>query len=496
MGNLNVDQIVPYEIDELQQQNEKKINQINVTRAFADLPVPFSIYSALEKYLLMLIIAMIGFWGTVSPPSFFPAIPTIESYFNVSETVANLSVVSYLILQGVAPTFSSNISDSIGRRPIVILCLLIYIGATIALSQTNVFWLLVLLRCVQAAGIGPTTSITAGFSGDICTEADRGSFVGIVMGMQLTGQAFGSIIGSGLIHSYGWRGIFVFCAIGSGITLIGVIFLLPETVRSIAGNGSVRPKRVINIAPILLLKPFSTRLTNQVETLAPVTQLSLLSPFRILFRSHIIYVLFSPAIKFAVWSMTLTSLTLLEGDGYDYSVLKVGYMYLPQGVTCLIGSVITGRLLDWSYKRSKKAYDEKHKHIQESESPGFNILPSRIYISIIPSVLQFIGIVIFGWCLQFKLNIGSIIVGTCLISYSSEAALTISSTVLVDMYPTNASASVSLMNLTRCCISALGVGVLSKMTSSMGIGGCYTFWGAVGLVADMVMFYAVCFKKQ
>ncbi|WEJ94777.1 multidrug transporter [Yamadazyma tenuis] len=379
----------------------------------------------------------------------------------------------------------------------LIICMLIYIAATIALSQANAYWLLAVLRCIQAGGIGPVIAISSGVSGDICTVADRGGFVGLVSGLQLTGNAFGGLIGAGMIHSYGWRGIFVMSAIGAGITMMVVILVLPETIRSIVGNGTVKPKICVNIAPIYLLKRFRSRwLVNQTETLSPKTKLNLLAPFKILFHFKTLCVLFSPAIKFAVWTMTLTSLTLLEGDGYNYTVLKVGYMYLPQGVTCFAGSLVSGRLLNWSYKRSKKLYDDRYQDVPMAERPKFNVLRTRIYVSFVPTGLQFIGIMIYGWCLQYKMNIASIIIATCLVSYSSSSAIAIYSTVLVDMNPQNASLGVSLMNLTRCCTAALCVGILSRMTGAMGLGGTYTFWAGIGIVADTLLIYVAWYRND
>ncbi|WEJ94087.1 multidrug transporter [Yamadazyma tenuis] len=439
---------------------------------------------------------MAGFWSTVSSTIYFPAIPTVSSYFNISSGIANLSVVAYLFFQGIVPTFSSNAADTVGRRPMILLSLLIYVAACIGLARSNAYWLLTVLRCVQAAGIGPVISISSGIAGDVCTAAERGGFVGMVGGMQLTGNAFGGLLGSGLISSYGWRGIFVFCAIGSGVTLVVISLVLPETLRQMVGNGSIKPQSVVNIPPIFVFKRLRRGWTNQIESLGPRKNLDVLAPFKILFNYQTLCVLFAPAVKFAVWSMALTSLTVLEGDGYNYTVLKVGYIYLPQGVTCLLGSLITGRLLNWSYRRSKNLHDEKYKEVPEHERPVFNSLRSRLYVCFVPSVMQFTGMIIYGWCLQFKMNISSIIISTCLISFSSSAAISTVSTVLVDMNPHHASAGVSLINLTRCWMAALCMGVLSNMTAAMGLGGTYTFWAAVGLLADTLMFYVAWYKTR
>lgn len=457
---------------------------------------PFTIYSDREKFVLMLLLSLIGFWSTLSSPIYFPALPTISEKFDISAGVTDLSVVAYLVFQGVMPTFSSTFADTFGRRPVIMASMLVYIGACVALSQTNVYWLLAVLRCVQAAGIGPVIAISSGVSGDVCTAADRGGFVGTVAGLQLTGNAFGGLVGAALIDRFTWRGIFIFLAIGSGVTLCFIAIVLPETLRLIVGNGSILPKNFINRTPIFLLDHYKARLSNDTPTLAPLKKIDLLKPFRMLVHLEIVCILLPPALKFSIWTMALTSLTLLEGDGYNYTVLQVGFIYLPQGVFCFLGSMVTGKLLNYSYKHFKNRHDKKYQDVPEDDRPKFNLLQSRVFVSIIPCILMFIGTIIYGWCLQHKQNIASIIISSSLMAYSSTSFISICTTIMVDIHPNNASTSASLMNLFRCCLAGLCTGVLSKMTSSMGLGGCYTFWGCLDLFANGLLICAVKLSKD
>jgi MFS family permease len=91
------------------------------------------------------------------------------------------------------------ISDYFGRRPTTAACLLVLSLSCIglALVPTSAYWLLLVLRCLQAAGSASTLaigniclflklflssmSVGAGVIGDISSRADRGGFYGLFM---------------------------------------------------------------------------------------------------------------------------------------------------------------------------------------------------------------------------------------------------------------------------------------------------------------------------
>lgn len=64
------------------------------------------------------------------------------------------------------------LSDRYGRRPVFLVCLTILIGACIGIAviPTDAFWLLIVLRCLQAAGCASTIAlgINSFFSSSHC----------------------------------------------------------------------------------------------------------------------------------------------------------------------------------------------------------------------------------------------------------------------------------------------------------------------------------------
>lgn len=72
-----------------------------------------------------------------------------------------LQVTMYIVMQGVAPMFWGPLADKYGRRPCYAGCLILLSASNIglALVPTSAYWLLMLLRCLQATGSASTIAI-------------------------------------------------------------------------------------------------------------------------------------------------------------------------------------------------------------------------------------------------------------------------------------------------------------------------------------------------
>lgn len=453
--------------------------------------VPYLIITGPKRAVLISLLLTIGVWSAISNSVYFPALPTLTKSFGVSPEAMNLSLVAYLICQGIVPTFTLNIADTFGRRPIILGSFCVYIGACIGISQCNAYWLLTFLRCVQAAGIAPVIAINLGISGDVCTPQDRGGFVGIVSGMLLVGQAFGSLLGLAFISRWGWRAIFVFLAIGAGVTFLFLAFLLPETCRLIVGNGLIIPPPIYR-APVLYTPVFRDLLTDDRETLAPKEKLDFLTPYRILCQPTVLAVLVPAGLQFALWTISLTSLaTVLEAAPYHYTVAHVGLMYLPQGLFCLAGSILLGRVLNYYYKFRWQRYENKYPTREQQLALPFNVLRVRLDCALVPMCLTLVGLLMFGWVLERTHNVAAVVTASCFVSFGCSCFIAMVTTMLVDLYPGHGLASTSCVNFVRCLLAAGAVAALDKMTSSMGHGWTYTLMTLLCLVLNVALVLVV-----
>lgn len=129
------------------------------------------------------------------------------------------------MFQAISPAVFASLADVYGRRPVIIVLLVLYTAGCIgsALCPTSDYWLLMLMRILQSAGGSPLIAIGIGVVSDIATPQERGTFVGAFNLGGTMGVGIGPLIGGALAYGLGWRSIFWFLTICCGVTLVPVI---------------------------------------------------------------------------------------------------------------------------------------------------------------------------------------------------------------------------------------------------------------------------------
>lgn len=438
---------------------------------------PHSIYSKNEKLFLVAMASFASFFSSVSSPIYLPAIPELEDYFNVTTEKINLTVTMYSIFQGLGPAFWCPLADSIGRRPVYIMCFITYIGANVGLALSRWYWMIFALRCVQAAGIASTVAIGAGLSADITTRQERGMYMGVFTGLGLIGNAFGPLIGGGLDKSLGWRAIFWFLVIAAGVMLTIMAVGLPETNRFLAGNGSVIPKHFVNKSPYIFLREKLKGVPHQryEDSGLKGHPLDPWYSLRLFRYKDVIIVLIPNALHYTTWFMIITAQSSLLSERYNFSSDQIGLSYLASGIGGLIGSLSSGKMMQFYYKKCMDDYKARKEGASpEEEVKGFSIQKARLGITFIPSLGMVCACIIFGWTIQYNVHYVVPLLATAVASFTSVTLINMVSTLLVDLFPNDSASSTASVNLSRCLICAAGIAAVDSMMAAMGPGGAFT----------------------
>lgn len=463
-----------------------------------------TIYSKRELYMITAIISFAQLFSTISSPIYLPAFKDLEKYFHVSVENINLTVTVYSIFQGVAPAIWGTLSDSVGRRPVYVACFTIYIMANIILALAHSYWVLFAMRMVQAAGIASTVSIASGVVGDFTTRKTRGWFMGVTSGFSLIGNCFGPLVGGGLASGLGWRSIFWFLTIGSGFCFCILLVFLPETNRFVASDGSYYPNRFINRSPYIHFR--SKRLGVPVppqdarhDSLAPTDKhpVDIFGSIRLLREFDVICMLIPTSLQYTMWFMILTAQSTLLVDDYDFRTSQVGFSYLASGVGSLGGSLLSGKILTWFYKRMMQRY--KQDCIENGKKPEmseFNIQQARLGVLVIPTLLQFASALVFGWTIEKRVQYVVPLISTFFTSSASVIGMSCVQTLLIDLFPNDSASTTGILNLCRCLLCAAGLAVVDKMIAALGVGGAFTLIAGIVLISNLTIVFEYIYGKE
>ncbi|KAJ7268566.1 major facilitator superfamily domain-containing protein, partial [Mycena rebaudengoi] len=447
----------------------------------------YSLYTRCEKWFVVSLIAFGGLFSPLSMNIYLPAIPTLSEAFHKSIELINLTVTTFMIFQALSPMLWGTLSDTYGRRHLFILCLLLLAASCVGLALTpaNDYWLLLLLRCLQSTGSASTIAIGAGVIGDISTRADRGGFLGVYTVGPMVGPAIGPVLGGVLADKLGWRAIFWFLCIASAICMIVIILFLPETLHTLVGNGSVAPSAIYTpVIPVI-----GRHIPKSSATTAARKKFQ--NPLRILTHIDILILLLANGITFAVYIGVTASLSNLFHIAYpQLNETQLGLCYLTVGSGTIVGSILSGKVLDWDYERFRRtmlAAGAIEPGAEKELDDAFPIEKARMRL--LPFFLLFFiaSCVGYGWCVDRKTHIAGPLLLLFGVAFVTIYVLNACQALLLDLMPAQGSAITACNNLIRWGFSATLIAVIQPILNALGTGYTYLLLGGIaGLVAPLV----------
>lgn len=434
-------------------------------------------YSTFSKRTKVWVTAMVTIGSLISPMTafiYFPALNPIAKDLHVSTSLINLTLTTYIIVQSISPPLLGDFGDMAGRRPAFILAFTIYFFANIGLALQRDYAALIVLRCLQSGGSSGTLALGYAVIADISSSAERGKYMGIVgIGVNI-GPAIGPVFGGVLSQYLGWPSIFWFCAIFVFVWLMPWIAAVPETCRSVVGNGSIPPPKW----NMTLTDYIQRGGRSQRPASAPTPKLRCPNPVRtlsVVFEKEMGLILFISAIIYLCFILVSATLATLFKEIYKYDNLEVGLCYLPYGIGSCISSVVQGYVLDWNYRRTAKKLGLPVSRRRGDDLSNFPIESARIQ-PVYPSIIVGSMVVIaYGWALEAKTSVAVPLVLTFLIGLLVTSSFNVLNTLVVDLNPSAPATAAAANNLVRCSFGAVGTAVISYMLDGMGKGWCFTF---------------------
>ncbi|EXJ59815.1 hypothetical protein A1O7_03962 [Cladophialophora yegresii CBS 114405] len=453
----------------------------------------YTAFSPSAKWFIVAMTAMASFFSPLSGQIYYPVLPILTDAYHLSPSLINVSITTYMIFQGLAPSFMGTFSDASGRRLGYILAFTFYTAANIGLALQDSYAALLVLRCLQSAGSSGTIAFGYAVIADIATTGERGKYFGPMAAGVLTAPALGPVIGGLLTQYLGWRSVFWFLTIISGGYLAVYIIFMPETHRKIVDDGSTVPQQWWrqSVAQYLDSRRRLKKMSPQQRIEHERTRQDLLARekgTKLRFPNPLesFFILMNPD-AFCLVSyaglMMFTNLVLMTSTPtvfprlYGLNELQVGLCFLPLGVAAAVGAFCNGHLLDRNYSRIARKLGRTVDRKRGDDLRDFPIERARLQTVFFVQALQVAALLPYGWALERGASLAVPLVLQFLLGFSGVVASNSVSTLLSDIYPNSVATASAASNLLRCLLGAVGAATVDSMLSSMGLGWSFIFVG-------------------
>lgn len=364
------------------------------------------------------------------------------------------------------------------------------------------------LRMVQSGGSSGTFALSYAVVADVATSAERGKYMGIVGAGINVGPVLSPVVGGILAQYLGWRSIFWFCFIFSAGVLIPYVLTVPETCRTIVGNGSI-PAQGWNVTVLDIIQRSRRKrraqrnnsMSDQLspQDLLPKPKLRLPNPLRALavaFDKGVGLIIFYNSLLYLVFIISVATLSTQFKNIYGYNNLQIGLCYLPYGAGCFGAAIGQGYLLDWNYRRVARRLGVTIDRKRGDDLSQFPIEAVRIVPMCYFVAVGLIAMILYGWVLELKPSVAAplclhFIIGLCI-----TGSFGILNTLIVDVSPEAPATAVAANNLVRCELGAAATAVIELMISAMGTGWSFTFLALLPTVCCPILWAEVRYGIQ
>lgn len=146
---------------------------------------------------------------------FSPLLPTLAVNYNVSSNTAGLCVTTFSLAYMISAPLLGHVSDCVGKRRVLIYCLLVFGTANLFTAYTRDFSFLLFLRLLAGASAGGVSPSLYALVGDTAPPDRRATWLALTVSGLLISLALGASPAALVGGTFGWTVVFVALAVFS-----------------------------------------------------------------------------------------------------------------------------------------------------------------------------------------------------------------------------------------------------------------------------------------
>lgn len=212
---------------------------------------------------LLLCLALITATPALSTDMYLPALPATARDLSTTTPMVQLTLSSFMAGMAVGQLIIGPISDSLGRRRLLLAGAVVSLLASVACALAPSIGVLIAMRLLQGLGGGACVVISRAIVPDLARGREAAQAFALLMIIQGAAPILAPVVGGFIAVPFGWRGVFWGLAVINIAQALVVIFGIRESrppeertaagIRGIAHNYLFVLKNPIFLAYTLIL---------------------------------------------------------------------------------------------------------------------------------------------------------------------------------------------------------------------------------------------------
>ncbi|KAJ7759138.1 MFS general substrate transporter [Mycena metata] len=337
------------------------------------------------KIAVLLQVSFLALLGPLNQATINPAFVPLAAHFHVTTVVASYQTTIAIAFAGIGSFIWVPIANTYGRRPVLLLTTIVSAATSITAGKAQTWGQLIATRVLNGLFTSSFFTIGAGVVSDCFFLHERGRAMGIFT-VFLTNSAHIAPIPGGFLAQYvSYRWCYYLPAILDLTMFIVMLFCLPETIYIRGSAPVVTDRPILRKMKVWGLRPQGKYLKAS----------DFLRQFSMFKYPTVLLTAFYYSVTFTLSSIlpAVTSATLFRRL-YLFTPSQTG---LALGLGTLIGSTL-GELLGGIVV-------DRTMYLSRKRKAGEVVAESRLQGIWVGAILQPIGLLIWGFTIQYKTGV-------------------------------------------------------------------------------------------
>ncbi|EGV62037.1 spermidine exporter, MDR-type pump [Yamadazyma tenuis ATCC 10573] len=438
-------------------------------------------WSLKAKSMQTLIVALYTLISPMSSSVSSPASAEIAKDFGITNKSVQALTVSIMILAfAIGPLVIAPLSESdrIGRKPIMNLSIWIIFCFNLGCGFTKNTYSLCILRFLGGLGGCAALNVGAGTLADLFDDKTRNTAMAFYSICPSLGPVVSPIISGFVVQNLNWRWCFWILSIFNfAVAVVGTIFFKETYSPKLLHDRAVRLRKETGNENLHTIFD----LANDVPRWL-VIRYTMLRPVKLL-TYHPMVIGLGSFMAFAYGFMYLMLVTfpkVFQGS-YGFSVEISGLMFIPMGIGYILGTIVFTLLVQHFYDKLT------------AQNGGVPKPEYRLPCLVVSGVGLPMGLVIYGWSVQYKTHWMVPALGSGIFAFSFIAVFQTIQNYLIDMNPRFSASSVAAAAMFRSLFGFSFPLFATAMYDRLGYGWGNTMCAFIGLALG-IPFPLFCLK--